>query len=87
MDDCPALWQLKLQSETALSIMGAEVIALSHSGRELLPIIDMVTSLGDALELPKDLTTMHVSIHEDNDIWHRLYHLRKALCYQDHLIL
>ena len=28
--------------------------------------IDMVTSLSDAVGLPKVLTTMHVSIHEDN---------------------
>ena len=27
----------------------------------------MVTSLGDTVGLPKDLTTMHVFIREDND--------------------
>ena len=33
---------------------------------ELLSIIDIVTSLGDAIGRPKDPTTMHVSIHKDN---------------------
>ena len=46
--------------------MEAEVIALAHSLRDSLSIIDMVASLGDTLGLPKDLTIMHVSIHKDN---------------------
>ena len=48
--------------------MEVEVIAFAHSWRELLPIIDIVTSLGDAVGLPKDLTTMHVSIHVNNAV-------------------
>ena len=62
----PILWQSKLQSETALSTMEAEVIALAHSCRELLPNMDMIAFLGEAVGLPEDLTTMHVSSHEDN---------------------
>ena len=46
--------------------METEVIALACSCRELLPIIDMVTSHSDAAGLPKDLTVMHVSIYYDN---------------------
>ena len=46
--------------------MKTEVIALAHSCRELPPIMDMVTTLREAVDLPKDLTTMHVSIHEDD---------------------
>ena len=64
--DCPALWQSKLQSEIALSIMEAEVIELDHSCKELLPIMDMVVALEEAVGLSQDLTTMHVSIHDDN---------------------
>ena len=65
--NCPVLWMSKLQTETALSTMEAEIIALAHSCRELFPIIDLVTELGKVVGLPaKDLTTMHVSIHEDN---------------------
>ena len=65
--NCPVLGMSKLQTETALSTMEAEIIALAHSCRELFPIIDLVVALGKAVGLPtKDLTTMHVSIHEDN---------------------
>jgi hypothetical protein len=64
--DCPVLWQSKLQSETALSTMEAEIIALAHSCRELLPIMDMVKALSNAFGLPDPSTTMNVSIHEDN---------------------
>ena len=46
--------------------MEAEVNALAHSCREFLLIIDVLTSFNDAIVLPKDLTTMLVSIHEDN---------------------
>ena len=45
--------------------MEAEVTAMAHSCQELLPIIDMVTSIGDAVGIPNDLTTMPVSIYED----------------------
>ena len=34
--DCPILWQSKLQTETALSTMEAEVVALCHCTRELI---------------------------------------------------
>ena len=44
--------------------MEAEVVALAHKCSESLPIIDMVASLGDTVGLLKDVTVMHVSIHE-----------------------
>ena len=67
VSDCPVLWQSKLQTETALSTMEAEIVALAHSCRELFPIMDMVQVLGTAVGLPLDeATSMHVSIHEDN---------------------
>ena len=43
--DCPVYWQSKLQTETALSRMEAEIIALTACCRELFPIIDMVCSM------------------------------------------
>jgi hypothetical protein len=47
--------------------MEAEIIALAHCCRELFPVIDIVTELGNVIGLPtKDLVSMHVSIHEDN---------------------
>jgi hypothetical protein len=64
--DCPVLWQSKLQTETAGSTMQAEIIALAHSCRELLPLMDMVESLSSAVGLQRPKTSMHVSIHEDN---------------------
>ena len=64
--ECPVLWLSKLQTETALSTMEAEIVALSHSCKELFPVMDMVDSLGSALGIPAGETTMKVSIHEDN---------------------
>ena len=64
--NCPVLWQSKLQTETALSTMEAEIVALAHSCRELFPIMDMVTLLGTKVGLPLKETTMNVSFHEDN---------------------
>ena len=65
--NCPVLWISKLQTETALSTMEADINTLAHSCRELFPVIDQVTELGNVVGLStKDLTTMHVSIHEDN---------------------
>ena len=64
--DCPVLWVSKLQTETALSTMEAEINALAHSCRELFPIIDMTKSLGKAIGMPTGETTINVSIHEDN---------------------
>jgi hypothetical protein len=64
--DCPVFWQSKLQTETALSTMEAEIIALSACCRELFPIMDMVSSVTKSVKLPIGKTTMNVSIHEDN---------------------
>ena len=46
--------------------MEAEIIALSACCRELFPIMDMVKSLTESVNLPIGLTSMNVSIHEDN---------------------
>ena len=64
--NCPVHWQSKLQSETALSTMEAEIIALAHSCRELFPIMDLVKELSLTFNLPDPTTSMLVSIHEDN---------------------
>ncbi len=60
------MWQSKLQTETALSTMEAEIIALAACMRELIPIIDMVQSLAVAVGLPAGDVNMKVSVHEDN---------------------
>jgi hypothetical protein len=64
--DCPVFWQNKIQTETALSTMEAEIIALSACCRKLFPIMDMVSSVTKSVKLPIGKTTMNVSIHEDN---------------------
>ena len=66
MTDCPVFWQSKLQSETALSTIEAEIVALAHSCRELFPIMDLVASMSESVGLPNPQTSLHVSIHEDN---------------------
>lgn len=64
--NCPIMWQSKLQTETTLSTMEAEIVALAHSCRELFPIMDGVSIMGKAIGLPVGNTTIQVSIHEDN---------------------
>ncbi len=60
------LWQSKLQTQTALSTMEAEVIALGASMKELIPIMNMVQSLAVAAGIPAGDGNMRVSVHEDN---------------------
>ncbi len=43
--NCPVMWQSKLQTKTALSTMEAELVAISHCTRELIPIMQMGSSL------------------------------------------
>ena len=54
--DCPVFWQSKFQTETALSMMEAEIIALSACCRELFPIMDMVSSVTKSETLPPQFT-------------------------------
>ena len=64
---CLVFWMSKLQTETALSTMEAKIIALAHCCRELYPVMDQVSELGAIVGLKRNnLTTMKVSIHEDN---------------------
>ncbi len=56
----------KLQTQTALSTVEAEVIALAACMRELFPIMDMVQSLAVAVGIPAGDVNMRVSVHEDN---------------------
>ena len=71
--------------------MEAEEMALAHSCLEFLPIMDMVTSLGELVGLLKDWTTLHVSLHEYK-AWalilaETLPHTPKwTRCHKDHLV-
>ena len=62
----PVMWQSKLQTETALSTMDAEIIALAACMRELIPIMDMVQELAVAVGKSAGDVSMKVSVHEDN---------------------
>ncbi len=63
----PVLWQSKLQTQTALSTMEAEVIALGACMRELITIMDMVQLLAVAVGIPAGDVSMRVLVHET--IW------------------
>ena len=60
------LWQSKLQTETAFSTMEAKIIALAACMGELIPIMDIVQSLADAVGIPAGDVNMRVSVHEEN---------------------
>ncbi|KAL7524697.1 hypothetical protein ACHAXR_002241, partial [Thalassiosira sp. AJA248-18] len=65
--NCPVFWKSQLQTETATSTMMSEVIALAHCCRELMPILDMVDEIGEAVGLEQsESPKMHIRIHEDN---------------------
>ena len=57
------MWQSKLKTETALSTMEAEIMALAAC---MIPIIDMVQSLAVAVGRQTGVVIMKVSVHEDN---------------------
>ena len=62
----PVMWQFKLQTETALSTMEAEINSLAACMRELILIMDMVQELADAVGKSAGDVNMKVSVHEDN---------------------
>ena len=62
----PSWVKSRIQTETALLTMEAEIVALAHSCQELFPIMDMVSMLREKVGLPVSDATMNVSIHEDN---------------------
>jgi hypothetical protein len=91
--DVPILWKSQLQTETALSTMEAEIIALSACCRDLFPIIDMIESVTRQVNLPIGETTMKLSVHEDNSGALALaktlppqFTTKQILCHQDDLV-
>ena len=65
--DCPVIWKSKLQTETALSTMEAEYVALSMAMRELIPlkygVLEVASSIGLKLQ---EYTEMKNTIWKDN---------------------
>lgn len=65
VSDCPMVWVSKFQTETAMSTMEAEIIALAHWCWESFPVMDIVKEMGDAVSLATDdSTSMHISVDE-----------------------
>ncbi len=64
--NCPIMWQSKLQSETTLTTIEAEIVVLAHGCCKPSPIMDGVSIMGKAIGLPVGNTTIQVLIHEDN---------------------
>jgi len=56
-----------MQQMTAGSTIEAEIIALAQSCKDLFPIMDIVEYMASVVGLPNPKTSMHVSIHKDND--------------------
>ena len=56
--ECPVLWLSKLQTETALSTMEAEIVALSHSCKELFPVMDMADIATDPHFIFREAVTL-----------------------------
>ena len=48
---CVISWKTKLQTEIALSTMGAEYVALTVSMKELIPLQRIVTAICEGLNL------------------------------------
>jgi hypothetical protein len=67
---CPVLWVSKLQTETVLSTMMAEYIALSMAMRDLIPIKALALEVGNFMGLDNSkLATVNARtvVHEDNN--------------------
>jgi len=64
---CPVLVKSQLQTETALSTMQAEVYAMASCMKELIPLVDMVKELRQAVGLNEGRPpVLKITLHEDN---------------------
>jgi hypothetical protein len=65
---CPVIWASKMQSETALSTMQAEYVALSSAMRDLLPFKHLMVELAKSIGLNhEDVGTIKTKVWEDNN--------------------
>ena len=68
----PLLWKSKLQTETALSTMESEYIALSHGMRELVAMRALFDELIVMMKLDDSSTTRLSRVFEDNEACRKL---------------
>ena len=67
VNNCPITWNSKLMDPICLSTMMAEYYALSMSMREVLPLRDLVRTVGRGIKIDdKVMSTFKVTIWEDN---------------------
>ena len=65
--DCPTVWSSKLQTETALSTMESEFIALNSALRELIPFQRLLKTVWTIVGMEdRDITTITLTVFEDN---------------------
>ena len=65
---CPLTWVSKLQTETSVSTMMAEYVALSHAMREMLPLKRVVKEVAGILTDSKQVKVVAKSdVWEDNN--------------------
>ncbi len=62
--NCPIMRQSKLQSDTALSTMEADIETIAHNCCKLFPIMDGVSIMGKVIGLFVCGTTIQVLIHQ-----------------------
>ena len=64
--NCNIIWCSKLQTEIALSTTESEYIALSHSLRDTLPLMELLREIRNAIPSPENIPKIHCTVFEDN---------------------
>jgi hypothetical protein len=82
---CPLLWGSKLQTETALSTMEAEYIALSQSMRELIPIREVILEMQKIVFGGRQVLACrsHSKIYEENGSSFKQHTMPMSTVYED----
>ena len=66
--ECPVTWASKMQTETALSTMQAEYVALSSTMRDLLPFKDLIVEITSNMGLKAEkISRIRTTVWEDNN--------------------
>ena len=66
-NNCPLLWVSKIQTEVALSTTEAEYIALSHSLREVIPLVRLLEEMQEKGIIKSNiLQQIKCTVFEDN---------------------